>query len=44
MRLILLRSVDQIQRRFEEFNTFTGVRPLNEFVLMLKLGRHSLPW
>lgn len=44
MRLFLLHPVDAIQRRFEERNIFTGVRPFNEFVLMLKLGRHTLPW
>jgi hypothetical protein len=36
--------LDVIARRFEEWNTFTGVRSLSEFVLMLKLGRKSLPW
>lgn len=44
MRLILLRPVDTIQRRWEEFNVSIRSRPLNEFVLMLKLGRRSLPW
>lgn len=44
MRLILLRPTDTIARRFEEFNTYRHTHSIQEFVLMLKLGRRSLPW
>lgn len=44
MRIFLLRPVDVIQRRWEEWNTTLRSRSVLEFVLMLKLGRHTLPW
>lgn len=36
--------MNAIQRRFEEFNTFVNLRSVAEFLLMLKLGRKTLPW
>lgn len=44
MRISIFRPVDILQRRWEEFNVSIRSRPLNEFLLMLRLGRRSLPW
>lgn len=44
MRISIFRPIDVIQRRWEEWNTALHSRSISEFVLMLKLGRRSLPW